>query len=127
VIGQLTGPVQFINASRVLVPLKAPSAGGSILALGVVMTSRAPALRVSDNLGEPRWRQANSDGRTALWHRLHSPHAGVLEVVIETPNALEITGHALLAETAGLNAGAAVQLLSDLLLESSLGTGRANY
>jgi hypothetical protein len=131
VIVQLSAPVQFINASRIVVPLK-PSAPRSILVLAVVITFARGGLllRVSDNLAMTRrWRQANADGGRHLWYRLQSPHAGVAEVIIETPNELQITGRAVLAEMVGVNAGQGVQLLSDLLLESesSIGTGRANY
>lgn len=124
-IVQTSAPVEFDDTPRIVVPLKAPSAAGSILVLGVVMVGRSVGLRVSDNLAMPRWRQANADGRTALWYRIESPHPGVTQVIIETANAVKITGHALLAETAGLNTGAAVQALSDLLVEARQGQAEA--
>jgi hypothetical protein len=117
VILQLAAPVNFTDASRIAVPLKAPSVAESILVAAVIMTRGHAALRVTDNLAMLRWRQANADGGRALWYRLQSPHTAVTEVVIETANALKITGRAFVAECAGLNAGAAVQRLADLLLE----------
>jgi len=119
VIVQVSDVTAFQDASRIVVHLGSPSAAGTILVLAVLTSGRCKAgIRVSDNLtGNSRWRQANHNDRSAFWHRVHSPHTGVTEVIIETPNALPITGRALVAETAGASAGAAVQFLSDLLLE----------
>lgn len=121
VIVQISDVVHFQGAARIVVPLQEPSTAGTVLALAVVMRGSAPALRVSDDLaGSHRWRQANRDGCRAFWYRHQSPEPGVVEVIIDTPNALEITGRAVVAEAAGVSAGTAVQLLSDLLLEASV-------
>jgi hypothetical protein len=119
VITQLSPPVEFSDTSRIRMPLVVPSLAEAVLVLGVEMTGgRTLALRVSDNLAMPRWREANRDGRTVLLYRAPSKHPGVTEILIQTPNQLKITGRAVAVETAGLNIGAAVQLLSDMLLET---------
>lgn len=85
------------------------------------MAGGSAALQVSDNLaGAHRWRQVNRDAHRAFWFRHQPPLPGVTEVVIETPNALQITGRAVVAEIAGVSAGDAVQLLADLVLEASV-------
>lgn len=120
-IVQISEATAFADAMRVVVPLKAPSAAGTILVAAVAttavaMTGNPVALRIVDDLGGPRWRQANADAGTAYWHRIPSPMPGVSEVIVETLGARKISGRALVAEIAGLSAGDAVQALSDLLL-----------
>jgi hypothetical protein len=86
VIVQLARPVPFIDAARIVVPLKAPSAPGTILVLAVIMVGRPLVLRVSDNLAMARWRQANCDGGRAFWyHRGH--HCGRGRAADERPVA----------------------------------------
>ena len=65
-IVQANEPVTFSSTSRIVLPLESPTLAGSILVLAVVMDGRTPGLRISDDLGMPRWRQANCDGRRAL-------------------------------------------------------------
>src|ERR1017187_6588907 len=60
-IVQANEPVTFSSTSRIVLPLESPTLAGSILVLAVVMDGRTPGLRISDDLGMPRWRQANCD------------------------------------------------------------------
>jgi hypothetical protein len=115
-IVQVSAPVKFADASRIVVPLGVPSALQTHIVVAVTMAGgRTAELRLSDNLAAPRWRMANGDnGPTALWYRVGGPHGGVQEIVIEA--AHQISGTAVAAEVAGVSPGQAVQELCDLLV-----------
>jgi hypothetical protein len=123
VIRQVSEPVQFLTpAARLVVPLKTPTATGSLLVVAFEVAGTGaltPAVVVVPDMTPTRWKLANdtvlpSGGRLAYWVRIGS-HEGITEVIGETANAIPVTGSALAMETAGLSAGAAVQALADLL------------
>lgn len=112
-IRQVSPVVHFEDARAFTVPLQARSAAHATIVLSVTMVGRACALRVSDNLAAPRWRQANQDALVSRWFRVPGPHGGVQEIIVDGPVAL--TGTAVAAEFVGLAPGAAVQALCDLI------------
>jgi hypothetical protein len=119
-IVQVSEPVEFEGAARLVVPFQQPTRPASLIAVAFMLESAALTIvRVTDNTAGPRaWRLGNDtpagNGRRVAWVRAGGP-PGVTEVTGEAANGKPVCGTALAVEAQVRGPGDALQLLADLL------------
>jgi hypothetical protein len=122
-IVQVAGEKFVVPTVRLVVPFASPSRSNSILAVAFTLaTSEVTVGRVSDGAASVRgWKLAHDtvmgNLRRIFWVRVGGPPS-VVELVGEPANAQPVRGTALALE-AQAHPAAALQLLSDLLLEAA--------